>query len=321
MDRRTLRMTWVRRVLEAFGTMWLLVTLCFLMLSWAPGDPAGFDDPRLTPEAKAAQRRALGLEGSISQRYTDYLGHVVRGDLGLSVQHARPVSQLIVAALPASLMLGGGAVVIAFTLGLALATLAVRPKHSVVRWWVTRGLPALDSLPGFWLGLMAILVFSGWLGWLPSGGIDRPGGGDLLDRLQHWLLPALCLAIPGSAMIARHHLAALQRELQAPAARAAAALGISPLRILWRATRAALHPAITLFGLSLPTLVGGTAVIEHLFSWPGLGRLQVTALLSRDLPLALGALLLLATAVIAGGVISDGLSRWIDPRWRHVAPE
>ncbi|MFN7964355.1 MAG: ABC transporter permease [Acidobacteriota bacterium] len=305
-----------RRLAGAVATLLLLASLSFALLGLAPGDAFPNDDPRLTAADRARQREALGLDGSLPQRYAQYVSHAVKGDFGVSIQHARPVRGLVAERLLPSVFLGGSAVLIAFSLGLWFGTRAALRPHSVSRMIVDRLLPALDAMPAFWLGLMGLLVFANWLGWLPSGGLtDAMQPDTLLARLRHLLLPALTLGVPASAVVARHHAAALQRELTVPSARALRCLGVDERQVVRRALRRALHPSIVLLGLSLPALAGGTAIVEDVFAWPGLGQLQISALLGRDLPLAVGSLLVLATAVLLGGALSEMIALWVDPRW------
>ncbi len=307
-----------RRAAGAIATLLLLATLSFALLGAAPVDLSASDDPRLSVADKARQRAALGLDGSLPERYVDYVSHALRGDFGVSIQHARPVLELVGERLLPSVWLGGSAVMIAFSLGWLLGTRAALRPRGWARRIVDRCLPVLDALPPFWLGLMGLLVFANWLDWLPSGGLsDAMRPDDIWNRLHHILLPALTLGVPASAVVARHHVAALEREMSAPSTRALRCLGVSERRVVRRALQRAMHPSLVLLGLSLPALAGGTAVVEAVFAWPGLGQLQIEALLSRDLPLAIGGLLVLAVAVLLGGALSEAMAVWLDPRWRE----
>jgi ABC-type dipeptide/oligopeptide/nickel transport system permease component len=309
-----------RRLVSGTATLLVILALAFALVHAGPGGAgAFFDDPELSPAARARLREAFGLDRPLAVQFALYVKQALQGDLGISLQYNRPVTSVLGAAIAPSLALMGSAIVVAFALGLALGTrAAVRPGGFSDR--ATRFfLPTLDAMPPFWLGLLAIWLFAWKLGWLPASSWSSPDGGGLLDHVRHLVLPALVIAIPGAAPVARHHATALRRELAAPHTRCARAMGLPAWRvILLRAGRLALHPTIALLGLALPALAGGAAVVEVVFSWPGLGRLQQTALLARDLPLALGGLLATGVLVIVGGVISDSLSAWIDPRWRRA---
>lgn len=311
------------RAATALVTLGALLVLCFGLLHLAPGDIASLaEDPSLSQEDRARLRAALGLDRPAWAQFASYVAHAARGDLGISLTQHRPVRDVLLDALGPTLLLTGSALVLAFTLGWAVGTRAAqRPRG-----WCARGvrtlLPALDAMPPFWLGLAAILVFAWKLPWLPAGhmrdaALATGGLAGALDIARHLVLPVLVLALPGAAPVARHQWAAMRRELSLGYVVAARALGVPEARLVWRrAARAALQPAIALVGLALPSLVGGAVVVEVVFSWPGLGRVHQTALLSGDVPLALGGLLVIGAFVVAGGIAADLLAMWADPRLR-----
>lgn len=302
-------------------TLLVVVTLAFALLHLAPGEPAALaDDPSLRPADRERLREAFGLDRPPLEQYLAYLGHVARGDLGISLSRQRPVAAVLASALGPTLLLAGTALLLAFLLGIFVGTRAASRPGGLADRAVQWLLPALDAVPPFWLGLCGILLFAWKLDWLPAShmssaiGTATPG---LLDVARHLVLPALVLALPGSAPVARHHWAAMRRELRSRHVLAARAFGVPEWRVVWlRAGRAALQPLVALLGLALPALVGGAVVVEVVFSWPGLGRVHQQALLARDLPLVLGGLILIATVVVAGGLLADLLSRLVDPRLR-----
>ncbi len=309
------------RLVRALVTLALALTLGFALLQLAPDDGGG-DDPRVGGAARAAAARAEGRDRPLAERYGGYVGGVLRGDLGVSRRYGRPVTEVLAGAAGPTVLLAGTALALAFALGLGLGTAAALRPGGVAARVVTGVLPVLDACPPFWLGMLGVLVFSAALGWLPAAhladaGTGRPGWGEVL---RHLLLPALTLALPGAAPVARHHAAALRRALAAPHVVASRAEGLPRARVTARAARVALQPVLALFGLALPGLVGGAAVVEVLFSWPGLGRLQQEALLGRDVPLALGALLVFTLLVVGGGLAADLLAAWADPRARDHDP-
>lgn len=317
---RPLIVALLRRTAGGALTVLLVVTVAFALLELSPGEAGWAEDPTLSSADRARLREAFGLDRPPLERYLAFLGHALRGDLAVSISHQRPVRDVLIDALGPTVLLTGSAIVLAFAIGLAAGTrAAVRPRGATAA-LVHRWLPALDALPPFWLGLLAVYLFAWRLDLLPASHMHDPGGGGALDLLRHLLLPCLVLGVPGAAPVARHHAAALGRELSAPHVRAARALGLGPGRILLRALRGSLHPAVTLLGLSLPSLVGGAVVVEVVFSWPGLGRVHQQALASRDVPLALGGLAMIAVLVVAGAALSDLLSAWLDPRWRAPEP-
>jgi len=312
----------LRRLGAGLVTIAIVVGLVFALLEAAPGSAVGpGDDPSVTAADRARLEAALGLDRPAPERFVRYLGGLLRGDLGISLSRSRPVAEVLGEALPPTLLLSGCALVVAFALGIALGTCAAARPRGAAEWMVRFGLPALDAAPPFWLGLVAILVFAWKLGWLPASHMRSPDGAGPaapLDLLAHLALPVAVLALPGAAAVARHQWDAMRRALDAPAAHTARALGVPERRVVWhQAFRAALQPALVLLGLGLPALVGGAAVVEVVFSWPGLGALSQRALLARDVPLALGALLLYAALVVAGGAAAELLSLWADPRLRE----
>ncbi len=309
------------RVCSGLVTIFIVVTLAFMLLETLPGDPLGLmSDPSLSLADRQRLEAVYGLDQPPLERYKSFLSHALRGDLGVSLRYHKPVSRVLARALGPTLLLGASAIVIAFTLGLALGTAAGLRRGGTAAFFVDRVLPALDALPPFWLGLIAIWLFAYKFGLLPASHMHDANlaSSGLWDLLEHLLLPALVIGLPGAAPVARHHAAALSRTWRSEAIRSARALGVPEKRLVLRAARAALHPILVLFGLALPTTVGGVVVVEVVFSWPGIGRLQQQALLSRDLPLVLGGLLLAASAIVTGTLIADLLSALVDPRWRRT---
>lgn len=312
-------MSILRRLGSGVITVILVVLLAFLLLEAIPGDPLGMgDDPTLSLEDRAHLEEIYGLDQPLMQRFTGFVSHALRGDLGISLRYHRPVSRVLLEALWPTMLLGLSAILVAFLVGVSMGTAAALRPGSAAAFFVHRVLPALDALPPFWLGLVAIWVFSWKLGVLPASHMHSANlvGLHPLDLLLHLLLPCLVVGLPGAAPIARHHATSLLSTLHSAPIRMARGLGVDETRLTLRATRAALHPIITLLGLALPITVGGVVVVEVVFSWPGIGRLQQEALLARDLPLVLGGLLLIATAVVLGTIIADLLSAAVDPRWR-----
>ncbi len=308
------------RVAAGGATLLLVITLGFVLLQLMPGDAAQIvEDPSLSLEDRERLRAALGLDKPPAEQFLAFATHALRGDLGISLSYQRPVRAVLWSAFWPTILLTGSALCIAFAIGLGFGTLAATREGGFADRVVRRVLPVLDAMPPFWLGLLAIYFFSARLGWLPASHMTSvgAGGGGLVDRLAHLLLPALVLGIPSAAPVARHHAQAMRRELASAYTRAAHAMGLGRARVLARAGRNALHPTLTLLGLALPAMVGGAVVVEVVFSWPGLGQVHQRALLARDVPLALGGLLLIGGMVITGGLASDLLSALLDPRWRR----
>ena len=304
---------------QAALTLLLIVAAAFALLESLPGDPLPRgDDPSLTLADHQRLEEVYGLDRPPVERFLTFVGHALRGEFGISLSRHRPVLEVLLAALGPTLILTGSALTIAFALGLLLGTRAAIHPRGVSGVVVARLLPALDALPPFWLGLLAIWLFSWKLGWLPASHMRRAGATnlDLLDLLRHLLLPALVIGVPSAAAVARHHASRLGQSLSGAAALTGRALGLPRSVLLRRALRESAQPVVALAGLALPVMVGGAVVVEVVFSWPGLGRVHHQALAARDLPLVLGGLILVGAAVLAGGILTDLLGAWLDPRQR-----
>ena len=223
--------------------------------------------------------------------------------------------------LPATLELMGSSLALALVIGVATGILAAVRRNSIIDYATATAAMLALSLPTFWFGLLGIYVFAQTLGWLPAGGIASTGGGGLLDRLQHLLLPMLVLAFVLVAQWSRYTRSAMLEILTQDYMRTARAKGLGPARVLLgHGLRAALVPLVTLAGLQLPLLVGGALVTETVFSWPGMGLLFVNALGMRDYPVLMAILMVGALVVVLGNLLADIVVALIDPRIRlaHV---
>jgi peptide/nickel transport system permease protein len=316
-----------RRLLAAIPTLLGVLTLVFVLVESAPGDPAanllGGDRP-VPKEVRARIVAAYGLDRPPVERYLRWLGAVaLRGELGWSISRGRPVTRVLGDALPATLLLAGAALLVHLAAGTALGV-------AMARWrgrWPDRALGALGlvlySMPAFWVGLMAILALSLGLGLFPPGATHSVGAETwaplrrALDLAWHLALPAGILGLTSAAALSRFVRSGILATLGEEFVRAARARGVGGSRLLLgHALRSALLPAITLLGLSLPVLVSGSLVTEVVFAWPGMGRLAFEAILARDVPVVLAATLLSAVLVIAGNVAADLAMAAADPRIR-----
>src|SRR5688572_1090471 len=278
-----------------------------LTVDLLPGDAVALMlGEHATKDAVAALREYLGLDKPFLVRYVEYVGRFARGDLGRSIQQNRPVAAELADAWPATLELTLAALVIAAGLGVAAGVAsAVWPRSlfdAVARLGSLFGL----SMPIFWTGLVLIVVFSLWLNWLPVGGAGSLG---------HLVLPALTLALPSVAMIARMTRSAVLDVLREDYVRTARAKGVGELWVLGRHTlRNAFIPILTLIGLQSGQLMGGAVLTETVFAWPGLGRLMVKAIFARDYVLLQGAVLVFALAFVVVNLLVDLSYGALDPR-------
>ncbi len=316
----------LRRLLHTGLLVLGLLTVVFFVVHAMPGDPAEMSgEQQLTGEGRQLVRQRMGLDGSLWEQYLRWLGGAVRGDLGVSLRQQRPVADILTEAIPNTLLLTVTALVVELSAGLLVGLLMARhPGRRRTRLANTSGL-VLYSLPSFWLGLVAIMIFARNLGWLPAGGMHAPDaawlspGARFVDLLRHLILPVLVLGLGNLAVSARYVRATLARILASDWVLAARARGLGEGAIVRHAMRGALLPVLTLVGLSLPGLLGGAVAVEEIFAWPGLGRISVQALLARDYPVIMAVTAVVAVLVSLGSLLADLGCRWADPRLRLEA--
>jgi peptide/nickel transport system permease protein len=319
---------WVlRRLLQAAATFAVAVLLLFVLMRITPGDPlARLTEDRATSEQEVLRLRArYGLDQPIPTQLRAFLGGLTRGDLGVSIEHyPEPVARLLASRLPATLLLGGTALLLTFTIGAWLGVRQAVWRGSRFDRWVTRGALAAYATPSFWLGLMLVTFVSIRWHLLPAAQMTDPllppDTGPLargLDVLRHLILPALTLSVTSIALPMRHQRAAMLATFRLDFVTAARARGLTERRVLWRhAWRATLVPLLTLLGLWLPILVSGSVFVEAVFNWPGLGSLAYQAIAARDYPVLLGTAMLVSAAVVLAGLLADLGYALADPRVR-----
>jgi peptide/nickel transport system permease protein len=316
----------LRRTLQALITFAVAMGLLFILMRAAPGDPLSrlSEDRPLSPREVAVLRARYGLDQPIGRQFVSFLRGLARGDLGTSIEYARPVTALLAERLPATLLLGGSALLLNFTVGIWLGVRqAVRRGKREDRWLTTASLAGY-AMPSFWLGL--VLAWLLGIKWrlLPAAGMQDPllsldagVAARVVDIARHLVLPALTLSIVSIAATMRYQRTAMLEVLRLPYIVTARAKGLPERDVTWRhAWRNALFPVITLFGLWLPILVSGSVFVESVFAWPGLGSLAAAAVGGRDYPLLMGASLLVAALVVAGAFLTDIAYAVLDPRVR-----
>ncbi len=315
----------LRRLAEAALVLLLVAALAFGLFQFI-GDPvAQMLGQEASPAQRAALRASLGLDEPLPVQYLQFIGQAVQGEFGLSLRHGRPVAELLVERLPATLELAGAAALLALLIGLPLGMLAaVHPHSRLLR--LTMGLSLFGiSLPSFMLGMLLILVFTLQLGWLPGfgrGPVPEGGSSSLgsLDGWRHLLLPALTLAAFQAALIARLMRAEMQQVLASEHIRFARARGLPAWRIHGRhALRNALTPVITISSLQLGSLIAFSIVTESVFQWPGLGLLFIQAVAYADIPVMAAYLCASAVLFLVLNLVADLACRRVDPRLRRPA--
>jgi len=320
-----LRTLW-QRALAGIAVVAGVVTLTFLLLHAAPGNPAErLLGPTATSEQLAALRHTLDLDRPLTVQYAGWLGRFVHGDWGTSIATGRPVWTMLREAWPATARLVALSLLLAYGLGLLVGIVQAARSRSRLDTTLSVVSVTLFALPGFWLGLMFVMLFTYWLRVLPAfgaAGMDADvltGWPWVVDQLRHLALPLLTLTVIGVGGMARFARGAMLDVITQPFVAADRAKGVPEWRVLTRhVLRNALGPLLTLLGLSLPALFSGAVFVEAVFAWPGVGRVMVEAVQSRDYPVVMAATAVSAVLVVAGNLLADVLAAWADPRVRSA---
>jgi peptide/nickel transport system permease protein len=316
----------LRRIGASLLLLLLVLTFTFFFLHLLPGDPIRlFEGQKLSPERRANLERIYGLDRPLPEQYVTWMAAMATGDWGTSFVHQRPVSVALLEVLPATVLLASTALIIEFAAALLLGVLAVRRRDSALDHAIRVVSLLLYSLPLFWLGLMAILLFSYVWPVLPASHMHSVDAEFMsptdrfLDLLRHLALPALVMGLGVAGGTARFIRGSLLEVMSQDYIRTARAKGLPERRVVWvHGMRNALVPLTQVFAASLPVLLSGSLVIEVVFSWPGLGRLAFESILARDYPLILGSTALSAGMVILGNFLADVLHALVDPRVRDA---
>jgi peptide/nickel transport system permease protein len=308
-----------RRALQAIIAVWAVLTIGFILLSIAPGDPVSFImGDASDPELEAQIRARLGLDAPMHVRYLTYLDGVLHGQLGRSFIYGRPVADMIMARIPPTLLLFFAQFVVAAVIGIVLGVIAAHRKGTLTDKGIMLFSVAWFSIPVFWSGQLLLLIFSIHLGWFPLYGMrslatDLP---EVLDVLWHLTLPALTLALLYMALTARLTRTSMVEALQEDYIVTARAKGLPERSVLRHALRNALLPVTTILALNLAAVMGGAVLVETVYSWPGMGRLLYDSITNRDYPVVLGLFLTISIVVIVASLIADISYAIVDPRIR-----
>jgi peptide/nickel transport system permease protein len=297
------------RLLQAIPVLYGVSLAVFLMVHLIPGDPAALIAGNEATRADVENvRQSLGLDRPLPAQYASFVGKALTGDFGRSFRTGRPVLEEIMPRYLNTMALGAIALAIAVLIGMASGIVSAVRRHTAFDNAALLLSLAGVSMPTFFLGLLLMLVFSVWLGWLPLSG---------KDTWLHYILPAITLSTASIAIVSRVMHASLIEVLHEDYVRTARAKGQREPLVIWRhAVRNALIPVVTVAGLQLGYLLGGAVVTETVFAWPGLGRLLVQSILARDFPVVQAAVLLLATTFVAINLITDLIYGLLDPRIR-----
>ncbi len=313
----------MKRIMISLIIVFGVLSLTFIIIHLAPGDPTSlYIRPEINPATVESIRRQLGLDKPLWQQYILWIREFMSLNFGFSFSHLRPVSHVLGEAILNTLQLTISVFGFQFFVGIILGIITAIKQKSKLDHGLHSVLIFLYSIPGFWLALMLILIFSLKLGWLPSSQMKSLylSGGlwiQFIDRIKHLILPILVLSAPFIAYTARYVRAGLIDVFKQPYIRTAHAYGIKSNRIIFRyALKNVLLPLVTLIGFYLPFLLGGAVVTEYIFAWPGMGRITVNAIFAHDYPLVLAVNSIAALTVVIGNLISDILYTIVDPRIR-----
>lgn len=319
----------VRRLAGAIVLLWLVVTITFVLVRVAPGDPAQLlVSPTASAQDAARLRAELGLDRPVVVQYARWMNDLLHGNLGESFASRRPVGRVLLEAIPVSLFLGGTALLITFLVGVPVGIVQAARRGRTTDRVLTVLATAVYAAPSYWLALALIAVFTyGAATWgfpaslrLPAFGMQSPGlelhgASRLVDIGRHAILPLTILAAIGAAGIARYSRTSVADILDQDWVRTARAKGASPRRVYFRHVLFNILPAmVVLFALSLPGVIAGSIFVESVFAWPGMGRLMVSAIGARDYPVVLGATVWYAALVIFANLAADIALPLLDPR-------
>jgi len=299
----------LRRLWQSLLVLFGVSVVVFLILHLT-GDPAALLlPPDATAEDIARFRTAMGFDDPVGVQYLRFLKGAVRGDFGESLRHGEPAMPLVVERLPATFQLAGAGLLIALALAIPAGIISAMKRNTAVDYIATVSALLGQAMPTFWLGIMLILVFSVRLNWLPSSG---RGG------LEHLILPAITLGLFTTARITRLTRSGMLEVLAQDYIRTARAKGVGESPVVWKhALKNASIPIVTIVGIDLGTLLGGSVITETIFAWPGVGRLSVQAIFNRDYPVVQSAVFLLASTFVIVNFLVDIVYTYLDPRIRY----
>lgn len=309
----------IRRLLQTVGLLLVVSIVVFALITQAPGGPSILLDRNMGADEIARMRAIMGLDQPLYVQYVRWLGQVLRGNLGISYQAGLPVLEIIGQMLPNTLILSAAALALSLIVAIPAGVVSAARPYTALDHTVTFLCFFGISVPVFWYGLMLIVLFAIVLGWLPAGGMRTIGEArSLADLTRHLILPAVVLGTANMALFARYTRSSTMAVLRADYVRTARSKGLAERSVLYRhALRNALITIVTVIGLQLPRLVGGAAITETVFAWPGMGSLAVRAAFERDYPMIMGITLVISFVVAASNLLVDMVYVYLDPRIRY----
>jgi peptide/nickel transport system permease protein len=308
----------LRRLILALVVIFIITIIAFLLIQLIPGDPVramlGID---ASQEIVEHMRKELWLDRPLIVQYAHWMGNAFKGDFGISLQYDQEVGQLWAARLPITLNLSILAIIVSATVGITAGIISAVKRGSILDQAISVLANTGVAIPVFWLGILGIYLFGLYLGWLPIQGYTSPFDNFGLS-LKKLLMPVICLSVPGLAMMTRQTRSSMLEVTSQDYIRTAWSKGLAERVIIFRhALKNALTPIITLIGVMLPIMVGGSVLVETVFNIPGMGRLLVGAVLSKDFVVVQAGILLIAIVVSIANLVVDISYGWIDPRIRY----
>lgn len=315
----------LRRILQQIPILIGVSILIFAIIQLAPGNPlvSYFSDPNMTVEQIRQLEIAYGLDKPVYMQYFEWVTNMLQGNFGNSYQLKQPVSLLIGERLGTTFFLAFGSLILSLLVAIPIGVISATKQYSIFDYFGTIFALIGISIPGFFFSLLLIRYFSVHLRWFPISGMRTAGARfpfpyDYIDMLRHSVLPLLVLGLTGAASFMRYTRSSMLEVIRQDYIRTARAKGLKEKVVIYKhALRNALIPVITLLGFSLPTLFSGALMVEIIFVWPGMGRLQYQSVLHRDYPLMMGINMFLAIFTLTGNLLADISYAFVDPRIRY----
>lgn len=305
----------IKRILQSIPTLFIVVTLTFILTRMIPGNPARtILGPQASPDAIEKMEKEMGLDKSKLEQYGMYIGNILKGDFGYSYVDKKPVTVAISERIPNTLLIAITSLLIALVIGVSIGVFSSLHQYSIFDYiFMILALVGV-SMPIFWLGMMLVMKFSVQLGWLPALGMGNIENG-LWDVVSHMILPCFCLATIPMATFARITRSSMLEVVNSDFIKSLRARGMKEWQIVWKhALKNALPPIVTVLGLQLAQAFTGAILTESIFSWPGMGTMIVNAINNRDYQLIQGTVLLIAVVFVLVNLIVDIVYVIINPR-------
>ena len=309
----------LKKLLLAIPVLIGITIIDYLIMSMAGSPVDMLSGPRMTEAAKALKASQYGLDQPIWVQYGTWMGELLHGNLGYSYKSYLPVSEMIGSHIGPTLLLMGTSLLVGLLIAVPMGIYSAIHRYKKRDYALVSLSFFFSSIPGFFLALLLIFLFTVVLGWLPSSGMMTAGtGGDAADVLRHMVMPVIVLALGIAGNNMRYIRSAVLEILEADYLRTATAKGIGRRLVIGKhALRNALLPIVTVIGMEIPSLFGGAVIVEQLFSWPGLGLVTMSAIKTRDYPVIMGVCLLSAVVVLAANLLTDIVYALVDPTIKY----